>query len=52
MCYMENKLKKELQKEMKKGSGFVKWVSVGVIVLTILILFNIIDLKHLLNFML
>lgn len=37
---------------VKKGSGFVKWVSVGVIALTILILFNIIDLKHLLDFML
>lgn len=30
---------------VKKGSNFIKWVSVGVIIFTILILFNIIDLK-------
>lgn len=36
---------------IKKGSTFVKWVSVGVILLTILILFNIINLKEIFGFM-
>jgi uncharacterized membrane protein YfcA len=35
---------------IKKGSTFVKWVSVGVIILTVLILFNIIDLKKIFGF--
>ena len=36
---------------VKKGANFVKWVSVFVIILTILMLFNIIDLKEILGFM-
>ncbi|MBR3939082.1 MAG: sulfite exporter TauE/SafE family protein [Bacteroidales bacterium] len=34
---------------IKKGSKFVKWVSVGVIIFTILILFDVVDLKSVMS---
>ena len=34
---------------IKKGSKFIKWVSVGVIIFTILILFDVVDLKSVMS---